>query len=369
MRDDEKREGCFCLKHTDIAATGKFVVRFGRSITKAFKEYQPAKQFLWGLRFKTVENTLDTRDYKRDNPLGFKTQSEKFLAIKKKTVSASQYRNIRRDINKAVKVWGPLNVKSIGKAEIEDFLYELDCSEKTRANTRSVLNTFWTWLVSREEGIKMPEIPKIKFELGWRNVIDLEDQAAILDEIRRISWSHNPRIWIGIKWLATYIAIRPNEMRNIKEREIDINGYLVIPHPKEKKPKLVPMTDEDIELYHSLPRGMPDMWFFRHGKLKGRQAGEIFGKDYFYHWWRRACNNLGIKGVDLYGGTRHSTTTALSAVFGRQRLQDDGTYHKSKKAFDRYCQGQRQASVDIYEKAAELRGGGKVIPLSKPNTQ
>ena len=45
--------------------------------------------------------------------------------------------------------------------------------------------------------------------------------------------------------------------------------------------------------------------------------------------WRRACNNLGIKGVDLYGGIRHSTTTALSAVFGRQRLQDDGTYHKS----------------------------------------
>jgi len=72
------------------------------------------------------------------------------------------------------------------------------------------------------------------------------------------------------------------------------------------------------------------MWFFRHGKLKGRQPGEQFGKDYFYHWWRRACNNLGITGVDLYGGARHSTTTALSAVFGHQRLQDDGTYHLNR---------------------------------------
>jgi hypothetical protein len=114
-------------------------------------------------------------------------------------------------------------------------------------------------------------------------------------------------------------------------------AYFVIPHPKEKKPKLVPMTDKDIKLYHSLPCGMLDMWFFRHGKLKGRNPASSSARtiSYFYRWWRRACKKLGITGVDLYGGTRHSTTSALSAVFGRQRLQDDGTYHKSNKAFDR----------------------------------
>ena len=40
------------------------------------------------------------------------------------------------------------------------------------------------------------------------------------------------------------------------------------------------------------------------------QTGDQFGKDYFYKWWKKACTNLGIDGVDLYGGTRHSTATA-----------------------------------------------------------
>ena len=45
--------------------------------------------------------------------------------------------------------------------------------------------------------------------------------------------------------------------------------------------------------------------FLEHGE------GKPFGEKYFYKWWKRACSNLGIEGVDLYGGTKHSTVTAL----------------------------------------------------------
>ena len=38
----------------------------------------------------------------------------------------------------------------------------------------------------------------------------------------------------GIKLLATYIKIRPGEMRNIRERDINLeSGFIHIPHPKE----------------------------------------------------------------------------------------------------------------------------------------
>jgi hypothetical protein len=33
-----------------------------------------------------------------------------------------------------------------------------------------------------------------------------------------------------------------------------------VPHPKEKRPKLVPLIDEDIENLESMPRGLPDLY-------------------------------------------------------------------------------------------------------------
>ena len=51
-------------------------------------------------------------------------------------------------------------------------------------------------------------------------------------------------------------------MRDLRERDIDVNGYFVVISPKEKKPKLVPMLQEDIDLYRSLPTSFPDLPFF-----------------------------------------------------------------------------------------------------------
>jgi integrase len=149
-------------------------------------------------------------------------------------------------------------------------------------------------------------------------VIDKETQEAILNEVHRLSYRINPRIWIGIKWLMTYISIRPIELLHIKEEDFDFNlGVVNICHNKEKKPKIVPLLDEDLELVKSFPRGLPHLYFFRHAKRKGVKickAGR-FGKDYLYKWWKVACRNLGVEGVDLYGGTKHSTVRGMREFF------------------------------------------------------
>ena len=82
----------------------------------------------------------------------------------------------------------------------------------------------------------MPEFPEVTFELAWRNVVDKKTQETIIDEVYRISNSVNIKIWLGIKWLATYISVRPGELIDIKEGDFDLNiGVVVIRHSKEKK--------------------------------------------------------------------------------------------------------------------------------------
>lgn len=240
-------------------------------------------------------------------------------------------------------------------------------SEKTRSNVRSILHDFFTWLSDRED-IPVPKMPKIKFTMGWRNIIDIETQRAIIDEVRRISEKRTPRIWIAINWLSTYVSIRPKEMLSLTEGQINVNGFFVI-YPrdaKERDSKLVSMIPEDIELYDSLPRGLPHMSFFRHDLPHGQtKAGDKFGQRYLYKWWKRACKNLGIEGVDLYGGTRHSTISSLGNDFNEQELRDAGTMHKTDVAFQRYYQGRKKDSVNIYSRIRENQHRSSVVNLTE----
>jgi integrase len=310
---DDGRTGLLCPDHPDRRAT-RFRVYF-RGVTKRFGIYKEARRFLTGLRYKFDENTFDERDYKQDNPLGFANLAEKWLEIKRATVKHNTYRNLKNDMGKAIDRWGQINIKDIDYAEIEDFLIAQKVSPKTISNIKSCLHDFWQWLRKRRILAlhEIPEFPEIRFELAFRKTVDKPTQEEILEEVHRISWDTNPKIWLGIKFLCTYISIRPGELIKVKESDLDTeNGYIIIEQPKEKKPKLVPLLDEDIELIKSMPRGLPHLYFFRHVKGSGAaKPSQKFGKDLLYVWWKRACANLGIEDVDLYGGTRHSSAMAL----------------------------------------------------------
>ncbi len=137
-------------------------------------------------------------------------------------------------------------------------------------------------------------------------------------------------------------------------REEDVNikmGIFIIPSPKEKKPKLVPILEEDIKLIESLSRGLPHMAYFRHTKrTRAVWAGTPFAKDYLYKYWKLACANLGIEGVDLYGGTKHSTATALREVLSPEQIRR-GTMHATNKAFERYMQSNMEDASRVYQAA------------------
>jgi hypothetical protein len=214
---DNHRNALICLNHSTEQAT-RFKVIF-RTVTKRFKNYDTAQRFLTGLRFKADEGSFDPREYRKDNPLGFETLALKWLEIKKGTVKPNTFRNLERDITKAITQFQQTNIKEIGYAEIEDFIFAQPVSDKTKANLKSCLHDYWTWLRKRKilKLSQMPEFPVISFELKFRKVIDKDTQERVLDEIHRISFGLNPKIWLGIKWLSTYISIRPGELIKLKE--------------------------------------------------------------------------------------------------------------------------------------------------------
>jgi integrase len=343
----ERRHNCFCSA-CGVPATKGYIVRFGAKISKRFNNYPQAAQFLTGLRFKESEGSLDPRDYRSDKPLSFVKQSEKWLSIKEKEVSKETHRKYTRFMRYANTEWKDRNVKSIGYSDLEDFLSsDRFKSGKYRHDAKSCLNHFFDWLVDRED-IKKPKFPMISFELGWRNFTDLDTQQTIIDEVNRIV--PQDKIAFGIELLASYTSLRPEDLRRLSEGDYN-KGILTFRKPTKlkNKSKLVRLLPEHAEQWEKLKKQhptFPQMPFFRHHKQNGVRNDSPYGKDLFYKWWKKACANLGIEGLDLYGGTRHTTTTAI-AKMASEEMAKKASGHMTNKAFDRYCQTTNNAGYEM----------------------
>ena len=340
----------FCPKHPEQQATARFLVQFGRKTRKRFSHYEQAERFLDGLRYEVDQGTFDYRDYLSTKPLSFSNLSKQYLIKKKTKVRKGTFSHIKNYISVADSFFGNTNVKNIQFAQLEDFTDSLKVGNKTKSCYLSYIHDFFTWLYNRKEIQCIPDFPKIYFELGYRKTVDKETQREIIEEVYRISSHVNPKIGLAIKFLSTYISIRPNELRNLKEKDIDhIQGFLFIPHPKEKRPKLVPLIDDDIQLMKTFPPGLPDLYFFRHdSKVKGCPAGSRFGVNIFYKWWKKACDNLGIVDVDLYGGTRHSSAVGLREFATPEEIRR-ATMHSTNKAFERYYMTSKEELQGVYQ--------------------
>ncbi len=362
LKDDNRKKVC-CPAHPDQVATS-LRVHFDK-VKRRFSSYEGALRFLTGLRYKTDEDTFDERDYSREKPLSFMNLASRWLEVKKETVKPSSYRNLHNYMMKACDTWGNTSIKSIGFGEIEDFLlaHGRQLSSKTIANMRSGLHDFFEWLLRRDIIEKAPRFPEVRVKLSYRQIIGKETQQALLDEIARIA---PYKAWLGIKWLCTYISIRPGELIQIREQDIDTeNRYIYIHHSKTGDTKPVPMLEEDVALYKQIKPGFPRAHFFLHENSKsGARKGQTFGEKYFYKWWKRACENLGIADVDLYGGTRHSSAVALREHFSPEQIKQ-GTMHQTNKAFERYFRIGADDIRGIYQEASNGNKKASVVNISK----
>ncbi len=367
---------CVC-KDCGTRAAGKFYVEFRvnkkEKIKRHFDTYEESARYLTYLRHQTDIGKFDLREHQKDRPLSFRKLALQWLQSKEGQIKPTSLRNHFNTMKRAIKIWGDRAITEIGFAEIEDFLLSQGredggtLSEKSRANMRSSLHAFWTWLRRRQvlRADQVPEIPHVAFKLGFRRIVDKGTQGAIIDEIGRLSASRNPKILLAVEWLARYIAIRPGELLEVREKDIDLaRGYLFIPHPKEGRPKWVPMTEDDVErarLLKEAYQGFAEQHFFRSCKGEEGVAPDVpFNLKRLYKWWKKACANVGVEGVDLYGGTRHSSATALRHDFTPEQIKR-ATMHSTNQAFERYYQTDGEELRKIYAAVQT----GNAVPFRK----
>lgn len=366
---DNRKDAVACLNHPEQRAR-KCTARF-KGAHRTYDKYDEAFRFLNGLRWQDDNKSFDIRDWQKDQPLGFNTLAKQWLQIRKNQVRC--YRNLTYHIRLASDCLGNRNIRDVQYSALEDFFHSLptSLSGKTKKNIFTTLHSFFVWIKKRE-GIEIPEFPEIKYELGWRNTVTKEVQEQIIEEVKRISYHINPKIWFGIFLLACFPRVRPGELRLVKEGDIDINlGIIWIRHTKEGKEKKIFLLEEDIKFVKSCQTALPHIPFFRHlPKRKGvsrkyyEKSGGIFGPDLFLKWWNRACAILGVKGVPLYPGTKHSTATAALDQMTPEEVQLYLTGHASN-SFYRYLiidrQRQVEASRKIRPKADVVRLNEKTI--------
>lgn len=235
-------------------------------------------------------------------------------------------------------------VNEIGFKEIESFAIDCDRSPKTVSECLRCIRELLTWAYHRGDLPNLPNFPKFSVsndDMRMRKTVDKQSQARILDKIKENEWERAPRKYIACKMLATYVNIRPGELRNIKEKDLDLStGYLTIREHKTSRhvPKVVKLLDRDRQLLEGIPRGLPEEPLFRYDKPFGTVlAGDAFGIGALYRCWKRAAISVGHSGVDLYGGTRHSSCIALYKEVGlspEQIRRASGT--RTSRAFMRY---------------------------------
>ena len=169
-----------------------------------------------------------------------------------------------------------------------------------------------------------------------------------------------------------YPALRPGDLLKIKEENIDLeHGDIVIHDPTKRKNqfKQILLIPEHVRRFAQLKEkypGIKKLEFFRHvAGVSGARVDHPFGNKMFYKFWIRACDNLGIEGLDLYAGTRHTTITEIARRKGETAaIKTSG--HQTNKAFERYCRVQDHTALEMAKFRNEtVSGGGEVIDLKR----
>jgi hypothetical protein len=345
-----ERRGLWCPSHPDQHPR-RFVVRFGRKITRRFSTYDDAFRFLNGVRYETDQGKFDIRDYRSDCPLGFANLVKDFLKAKRHLKAVKKY---EERLQRAVMEWENRSVKTIKYKEIEIHIGNLKdegLKSKYIYDIKCCLEMLFRW-VKKSEEIEMPEFPDVQYKMGFRKIVSKEYQRTILDEIYKLTWDFNPKIYVGCLFLATYPITRPDELRNVKEKHLELENKRILLEDPKNDSKYIYLTDEHVELLESFPQGFGELYFFRHHKGNGgAKPGQQFGKDYLYKWWRKACMNLGIEGVSLYPGTKHSTVMDMRKRHSPETCKRM-TGHRTNKAFDRYLMEDPEELRSLYQEAS-----------------
>lgn len=332
-----KLERPFCPNHPSIFPS-RYRVMFGK-ICQHHKSYETAIMSLNGLRHEHNSGRLDEREYQfKLKPLSFQRLVDEWLKIKSlQGVTAKTLRSMAASVGYAQKEWGDASINDITPAMMQKFILSRDCASKTKAHMLNNLKQFWKWAEDCHDVKPFKKWPDIgPVEMEFKQTVSLPMQQTIIDDIKK----HEPfRVWLAFLWQSRYM-IRPRELRDITEECVDRDrGLIILVRPKGRRPEVIKMTVEDIEITRALP--VPEdktLPFFRHeGGVSGAPVNEPFGENQFRRACYRACDRLGIDRIQPYALLKHSTMTALGQAGFTLETIKGLSRHKTSTAALRYA--------------------------------
>ncbi len=184
-------------------------------------------------------------------------------------------------------------------------------SPKTRQNALGAFRSFLRWLKRREVLLKVPETPAVKVDEYLPRVLSIEDQDRVLREI--------PDEERGIVLALAHLGIRPGEARALDVADYQ-DGWLTVDKAVKGPGADAPIRGTKTGKGKRLP-GSDELreWIERHVDRVGRLSGApLFvnprtGKRFTHYalrdTWRRATEAVGLEGVRLYEGTKHTMAT------------------------------------------------------------
>lgn len=245
--------------------------------------------------------------------------------------------------------WYGKTLQDIDGPALEDWDYHLSkagLSAKSRRNVMSGFRSFLTWVAEQRPGFTLPKFP-------WPEV-DERQPAILTPELQRQVLEAIPEPERGIFLAMAETLIRPGEARVLRVRDWDphTNQLRVSRAAKDQKTrgevrglktrnaKVVPVVS--FELFD---------WLERHVPAERRLAdpdGPLFvnpdGREggWWSHWalmyaWEKACAAVGVSGVTLYAGLKHSTATHLKALGADDRVLAQLAGHRDPRSVAFYA--------------------------------
>lgn len=257
--------------------------------------------------------------------------------------------------------FGPLlgfTIHELRPARLEEWGRELakkGLSSKTRRNIVGALAAFLHWLYDLEEIERVPKLPSVSVQKYSPRIIAPATQDAILAEI-------------PIERRGAFIALVEHALRPGEVRAFNVGDY-------SWKERMLTVSTAMKGLSSDAPRRGTktgdvfrfeacenlSAWLEQHIEKTDRLDGErpLFinpatGGRWSY-WalreqWQRAGQAVGLSGVRLYEGTKHSTLTALRNAGVPLDVVQRAARHKDRRTTERYAQLGDFAVVEALKK-------------------
>lgn len=240
---DERKGGLFCPSHPTQRASGRFRVAFGRGVIKRAKTYAEAVRMLNGMRYEEDRGTFDPRDYAAGQPLAMCNALNAWLQEKSYEVQKGTLKSYRPAVRRFSEFFEYTNIKLIRLSGLKKYIIwatEKGLSGKTIDNDLNCLRHFYKTLIyDRVINVDdMPVFPKVNYEMAMRKIVTIDTQEIIVDEVKKLTYHINPRIWIGIRFLSRYPSLRPDALLGLDEKDIDYEqGKIIILKSKTRRHK------------------------------------------------------------------------------------------------------------------------------------